>query len=393
METKSQSRLPHIDDVKSLVIFLVVMLHSSVTYSGLGSWYVIENKSDAIGVVPMALFGLFNSFNQAWFMGIMFFFGGYFAADAMSRKGTVKFIKDRFLRLGIPLAAYVFIINPLMMYYIAYARELQSKGSAIRLWLGYIATGNFVSGTGPLWFAETLLLFCLGYAATAKIRAVARSSVSHQSASPRKVPSVIALVALIFITAAIAFLVRIPLPIGTDVFNLQICFFPSYIVLFILGIRGFRGGWFTALTSGKNAKWFILSLAAGIPVWSLIMISGGALSGDLSKSFGGVYWQSAAYALWESFVAIGMSVGLTAAFANNRARLGAQGAASRFFARNSFSVFVFHPVFLISLTKLFSAWTLPPLAKAPVIGFFAYSLSMLFAEFVVRRIPGVRKYL
>lgn len=84
---KTQSRLTHIDDVKSLVIFLVVMLHSSVTYSGLGSWYVIEDRSDAIGTVPMAVFGLFNSFNQAWFMGIMFLFGGYFAAEALARKG------------------------------------------------------------------------------------------------------------------------------------------------------------------------------------------------------------------------------------------------------------------------------------------------------------------
>ena len=399
---KTRSRLPHIDDVKSLVIFLVVMLHSSVTYSGLGSWYVIENKNDSIGVVPMALFGLFNSFNQAWFMGIMFFFGGYFAAEALARKGVGKFIRDRFLRLGIPLASYVFVINPLMMYYIAYPHELQAKGSAIQLLLGYIGSGSFLSGTGPLWFAETLLLFCLTYAGVACLcsRAACRGILS--AGTTRKVPSTATLLALMFATGVVAFLVRIPLPIGTDVFNLQICFFPSYIVLFILGIRGFGGGWFAALTSGKNVRWFVLSLCVGVPVWAAIMIAGGALSGDLSKSFGGVHWQSAAYALWESFVAIGMSVGLTALFANRSAaravsgsaeRRGSPGAFSRFLSRNSFSVYVFHPVFLISLTKLFSGWTLPPLAKAPVIGLFAYSLSILFAEFVVRRISGVRKYL
>lgn len=407
---KTKGRLSHIDDVKSLVIFLVVMIHSSVTYSGLGSWYVIENKSDSIGTLPMALFGLFNSFNQAWFMGIMFFFGGYFAADGLARKGARFFARDRLLRLGIPLAGYVFVINPAMMYFIAYARELQAKATFFQFYFGYVAKGYFASGTGPLWFAETLLLFCLVYAAVSKIGGGAKlrgksdlgeGAMFNGNAARKDKPSTGALLLLIAAMALAAFLVRIPLPIGTDVLNLQICFFPSYIVLFVLGLRGFRGGWFAALTSGKNVKWFVLSVCAGIPVWGAIMVTGGALSGDLSKTFGGAHWQSAAYALWESFVAIGMSVGLTALFANRRAHRSrtadgstpeSPGEVSRFFSRNSFSVYVFHPIFLISLTKIFSFWALPPLAKAPVIGIFAYSLSMLFAEFVVRKIPSVKKY-
>jgi glucans biosynthesis protein C len=122
----SDARLTYVDDVRSLVIFLVVMLHSSVTYSGLGGWYIVENKSDSIDPVSKAVFGLFNSFNQAWFMGILFFFGGYFAAESLARKGSLQFIKDRLLRLGLPLLVYVFAIDPLMLYYIAYPSEARA---------------------------------------------------------------------------------------------------------------------------------------------------------------------------------------------------------------------------------------------------------------------------
>ena len=194
---------------------------------------------------------------------------------------------------------------------------------------------------------------------------------------------------LIFVTAIAAFAIRLVFPIGTDVLNLQFSFFATYIILFILGIRGSLQGWFVSLTSGKSSRWFAAVLCVGIPVWALIMIFGGALSGNISNINGGLRWQSAAYALWESFVAIGMSVGLTAVFANNRKE---PGALSRFFSRNSFSVYVFHPVFLIGLTKLLGGWTVPPLLKALIVGLAAFALSLAFAELIVRRIPFVKKY-
>jgi surface polysaccharide O-acyltransferase-like enzyme len=382
-----KNRLSYIDDIRSLVIFLVVMIHSSVTYSGLGGWYVTENKSESLGIVQLIVFGFFNSFNQAWFMGILFFFGGYFAAVNVARKGVGDFVKDRLRRLGIPLLGFMFVINPLMMYFIAYAKELRGTGTFAELYFGkYIASGMVWGETGPLWFAEALLLFCLAYALVAKFRRAPQTGVKPVSGSR---PSVLALAALILVTAAAAFAIRLVFPIGTDVLNLQFCFFASYIVLFILGIRGASQGWFLSLTSGKNSRWLVAVGCVGIPVWAAIMIIGGALSGNISNINGGLRWQSAAYALWESFVAIGMSVGLTAAFANKRKE---PGALSRFFSRNSFSVYVFHPIFLISLTKLLSSWTVTPLLKALLVGLAAFALSLAFAELVVRRVPFVKKY-
>ncbi len=112
-------RLFYVDDVKSFVIFLVVLLHASVTYSGLGGWYLIENKPSEIGMASLIVCGLFNSFTQAWFMGIMFFFGGYFARESLARRGPQSFVRDRILRLGIPLVFYVLAIQPSLVYAIS----------------------------------------------------------------------------------------------------------------------------------------------------------------------------------------------------------------------------------------------------------------------------------
>ncbi|HCM27567.1 MAG: hypothetical protein A2Z99_21670 [Treponema sp. GWB1_62_6] len=393
------SRQPHIDDVRSLVIFLVVLIHASVTYSGLGGWYIVENKPDSIDMATKALCGFFNSFNQAWFMGIMFFFGGYFAFEALSRKGPGSFLRDRLLRLGIPLAAYMLAFQPLIVYYVAYPQELRPMGSLFSLYFGrYLATGMFLDGSGPLWFAEALLAFCAILALAA--RQIPR--LGKPASGGAKVPSTAKLLSVALFTAAFAFALRLFWPIGTDWMNLQFCFFASYIVLFVLGVLGARGGWFLELTSGARSRWLIAVFAIGVPAWACIMLFGGILTVSLDSMNGGLTWQSAAYALWESFTAIGMCVGLTAAFANRagakrRATLAeidipSPGALSRFLSRNSFSVYVFHPAVLIAITKLARGWALPTLAKALIVGLAAYAITIALAELVVRRVPGVRKY-
>ena len=401
-----RDRLFYIDDVRSLAIFLVVLLHASVTYSGLGGWYLIENKSDSLDPLSLIAFGLFNSFTQAWFMGILFFFAGFFAADALARKGGARFVRDRLLRLGIPLAGYVLVINPLMMYFLAYPEECRKAGGFFSLYVfRYLGSGMALGSTGPLWFAETLLAFSLAYAAVLKLVALvtkvpagaAGASLARGANAPKAPPSVPALLGLVALIAVTAFAVRIVFPIGFSWLNLQFCFFPSYIALFVLGVSALRGDWLSRIVGKRSVRWFWAALGIGIPGWMALMALGGALSGRLDGFWGGLTGQSAGYCLWESFVAVAMCIGLTALFANRKPRSGqekgsGQGALSAFFARNSFSVYVFHPVFLIGLTRLARAWSLVPLAKAAVVGTSAFIATILFAELVIRRVPFIRKY-
>ncbi|AGK96843.1 hypothetical protein Clopa_1948 [Clostridium pasteurianum BC1] len=70
-----KSRMFFIDNIRLIMIIIVVLVHTSVTYSGIGGWYYIENKS--VDTVSKIIFEIFNTFSQAYFMGFLFLIGAY----------------------------------------------------------------------------------------------------------------------------------------------------------------------------------------------------------------------------------------------------------------------------------------------------------------------------
>jgi uncharacterized membrane protein YcfT len=72
-------RFAFLDNIRSLVILLVVTIHAAVTYSGFGGWYYVEGSPGNLSAFGIAFFGLLQSFLQAWTMGILFFISAYFA--------------------------------------------------------------------------------------------------------------------------------------------------------------------------------------------------------------------------------------------------------------------------------------------------------------------------
>jgi len=144
------------------MIILVVLIHTSVTYSGIGGWYYIENKS--VDTVSRIIFAIFNTFTQAYFMGILFLIAGYFIPGSYDKKGTGRFIKDRLLRLGLPVLIYVFILTPFIEYFIMGYFINKPVQGFISYYFDYIKPFAFLGNTGPLWFALSLLIFSMLYA-------------------------------------------------------------------------------------------------------------------------------------------------------------------------------------------------------------------------------------
>ncbi|HOF33922.1 MAG TPA: acyltransferase family protein [Spirochaetota bacterium] len=374
------NRLVYADNLRSFVILLVVIMHSNVTYSGMGSWYYTEGNAASLDVLSRVIFGLYGSFVQAWFMGFLFFLAGYFAAKSFQKKGFNSFVKERLFRLGIPLLVYVFMINPLMVFF--YIRHnglfFYEFMSFPDFYAGMIKGLYFISGTGPLWFAEALLIFCAVYAI---IRKIFPSVIKNGS-----VPSFAKIMLLVFVTSIAAFLIRLVYPIGSNFLNLQFGFFASYIVLFIMGTNSAERNWFEKIVSDKNIVYLKLAVFAGIPVWGAIMILGGALSGDIPIG-GGLHWQTAAYALWESFTALTMTIGLIAFFGK---KFSDENSISRFISQNSFGIYIFHAPVLTGISLLCAGIQFPMLAKHLMIFPAAY-LASLAVSFGLRKIPIVAK--
>ena len=118
IEAKSPAkpRLFFVDNLRILLITLVVLHHLAITYGHSGGWYYYEGQPDDLATI---VFTLLNTINQAFFLGFFYMISGYFTPGSYDRKGAGPFLKDRLLRLGIPLLFYIIVIDPLLIYALA----------------------------------------------------------------------------------------------------------------------------------------------------------------------------------------------------------------------------------------------------------------------------------
>ncbi|MGV8175055.1 MAG: acyltransferase family protein, partial [Methanothrix sp.] len=203
-------------------------------------------------------------------------------------------------------------------------------------------------------------------------------------------PGHLAVAMLILLIAAGAFAIRLFQPIGTSILNMQLCYFSSYIALFIVGILARRNDWVRRIPSSFALAWFKAALIGGTIFWLAIAYLGGMACGDLSPISGGWRWQSAAYALWESFFAVSACLGLIAIF---REHFNSRGRLTGLLSDNSFSVYLFHPLILILVSLVLKDLACHPLAKFVFCSALAVPLCFLASNFIFRRIPLLRRVL
>jgi surface polysaccharide O-acyltransferase-like enzyme len=347
-----------------------VAIHAGVTYSGFGAWYYIEGSPERLHIPEMVFFGFFLSFLQAWTMGMLFFISAYLAAKSFLKRGASSFIKERVFRLGLPLAIFILIISPFIYFALL---DGQFENGIVKSYFRFFIDFDWV--TGPLWFVQTLLIFCFLYVMIRKI--IPHRKMVHNITSKN-------IVLISIATGLAAFLIRRIFPIGTIFSNLQLCYFASYIVLFVVGIIVGENDLLEHITQKKNIVWLKWSLIFGIPVWCLIMIFGGALEGNMYIN-GGFNWQSFAFALWEAFMAIGFSIGLLAFFKD---RINICNRFSKLLAENSFCIYVFHSPILIIISLLLKDWVANPTLKFLIVTLIAWLISLLFSV-LIRKIKAI----
>jgi hypothetical protein len=383
----ARPRLDWIDNLRWLVIVLVVLVHVCVTYSGLGGWYYKEETS--LDLAATLVFFAFELFSQSFFMGFLFLLAGWFVPTAYDRKGAGRFAVDRLARLGGPTLVFMFLLHPLTELikksFLQPPLRLADIPAFYRWYVGHLV---FFRESGPLWFALALLVFSLVYGLvrwTAEA-AGARRPEGRPAATARPVSHATA-AALVAVMAAASFLMRLVQPIGTNWCNMQLCFFPQYLILFPLGIWARRSGFLTSLPYRFGLRWFRLALAVGVPAWLLLLAGGGALSGGAEAFAGGLRWQAAAYALWEAFFCVGICLGLIVLY---RERANLRGRLSGFLADNNFGVYVFHTPILVALSLLLRPLAWHPLAKALLLGALTLPACFAFAA-LVRGVAGLRR--
>lgn len=376
-----RNKLIFINNIRWLLTIFVVFVHLHVTYSGMGMWYYKDTGQ--MGPLSFWSFILYQCVAQAFVLGLFFFIAGYFAPGSYAKRGFGRFIRDRFIRLGIPTLVYMLAIHPATVMLTKLIS--QDMPPSYALWYGqYITSFAFLSNSGPMWFTLALFVFSAAYAIMRIIRALATITNNQQ---PVLLTHGRVLAVIVFISA-VAFLLRTVQPAGTPLFNhepgnfMQIGFFAQYVIAFILGIFTCRCNLLDLVPYKFGKFWFKLALILGLPLLPALFIGGGITSNP-SAFFGGLHWQSAAYATWESFMFVGISLGLLAIFGKKN---NTQGPIRRFLSKNAFGVYVFHPPILVGLSILFHKMAFPPMAKMYVMALMVLPISFLFSD-LIKKVP------
>jgi glucans biosynthesis protein C len=395
MERAGAIRLLFIDNLRWVMIMLVLSMHAAVTYSGVGSWY--HHESSVLSRPELFSFVTYQAFLQSFFMGLLFFVGGYFVPGSFDKKGGRRFLKDRAFRLGWPTLLYVFFVGPLTEYFISRSWDPDSAGrSFFREYSHYISRGHWLAGTGPLWFCAALLIFCAIYTGWRRLTAsISRTGAveqdkRQQGQRPGAFPGRVVIAGLILLIALVSFLVRIPCPNGTSFYNMQLCYFPQYTLFFLAGIMAYKRSWLATLSRKTGLFWGRVALIGGLVLWIALLVVGGAFNGQAAAYKGGLHWQSLGLCIWESLTGLGLSLYCLILF---RSRFNRQGRLAYFFSVNAFAVYVFHPPVLIAISLGIAGWHWPPLVKFALLTFLSIGVTYNLCAWVFRKIPIVKKIL
>jgi surface polysaccharide O-acyltransferase-like enzyme len=365
-----QNRTVYFDNIRALMIVFVVLMHVAVTYSGFGDWYY--NEPGDLDMLSSISFALFQTGLQAFFMSILFMIAGYFSARAVEQKTLKQFITGRLFRLGVPTVIYILVIHPIAV------KMIYTDLNMLDFYWNGLKSGKMISWTGPMWFAQTLLIFSLFYAAKRKLMPNLRLpafSFSFKSA-----------LMLIGIITLLAFSIRLVYPVGSSVLNLQFSYFAAYMVFYVVGILAYNFKSFESLGAPNGKKYIRWALLLGLPLWFVIMFFGGATEGVFLIN-GGWNWQAFAYAVWESFICVTFCVGLVGIFREKRNR---QNKLQKFMADQAFGVYVFHAPILIGVSLLLKNVALYPLLKFGFVGIIVIPSCFVFS-WLIKKMPGLNK--
>jgi peptidoglycan/LPS O-acetylase OafA/YrhL len=326
----------------------------------------------------------FVAFNDVFFMSLMFFLSGLFFWQGLKRRGLARFLRDRAIRLGIPLFVSLALLSA-AAYYPSYLQTSTHTGFA-NFCHQWAAIALPFPPTGPAWFVAVLLVFdCVAATLFTLVSAAmpALAAITQRlSRSPLLFFSVLlGITALVYIPMAIAFTATAWSAFGPFVFQTSRIF--HYFVYFLcaagLGAAGLENG--LLASQGRLAlQWPAWLVAASVAFVAEYLLSGFAmqhpsLEAGLLAAFS---WTLSCAASSFAFLALFLR------FANT----GSPWADS--LAQNSYAIYLLHYMFVAWLQYGATAIHLAPWLK--LIGvFIAAALLSWWTAAAIRRIPLVAR--
>jgi glucans biosynthesis protein C len=349
-------RIVYVDVIKVFLTCLVVAHHAGQAYGPTGGVWVVADTAKANWL------GQFFFINASYMMGLYFFISGYFIVFSLNRKTNAQFVKDRLVRLGIPLLVFTFFIFLPFNY---------AEGTPL---LTFFADSYFNKppmATGHLWFVASLLVYSFLYLLFFRKREpVAGSTVQ----TPFRTYYLFIYIILLTVVSA---LVRLQYPIDvwrTWLIPVEVGHIPQYLSLFFCGALFNRFQWLESFRLSTGFAFFALSV--------VVYLSNGLLPDVVSR-----YWLTESFV--ESLLCVGISMALLSFFRHYGNRT---NALIRLLSDNAYGIYLFHLLIVIVLQQFLLQWAVGATVKFLVVTLLGIFLSLGLSA-LLRRSKWVRKVL
>lgn len=367
------SRMGYLDNLRIFVTILVVAHHAGQAYGPTGGDWPIFEEVRAEWLLP------FFATNAAWFMGLFFLLSGYFTPASFDRKGARTFLKDRFIRLGLPILLFW---SPFLGIYEYFETKPELS---LPVWFFNVYVFGANMEVGHLWFLVHLLFYSLGYAAWRHVRGMRTSA----GFGPPKAGH---LVVYALLLAGVSYVVRLWFPIDrwiwiAGVMPSEVAHLPQYLSLFFIGITAGRNRWFETISARQGLSLFAgaVVLIAFVYLYLLVLYHFFRIGFETGGPTIGSFW----YCLLEAAICITMCLGLPTFF---REALHYQNVFLKRLAAEAYTVYIIHFLILVAIQAQLLRFALSPTSKFVIATVTATVLCFISAR-LLRKIPGMTRVL
>ncbi len=370
MENVPGRRLTFLDNLRLVVVLLVIVLHTGIAYMvGAPEWWYVVDPQQSLFFTAVVLV------LDVPLMLIMFFIAGFFACPSLTERSVTVFVKGKILRLGLPWAAGIFIFAPLVTYLIYYSRNVP------------VSFGRFytVDFWGPLyqqsvyWFLGVLLVLFLG------LVLVYHSDREKQNWE-RKVnrPGWGLFVGFWLIGSAWFYLIVQSYPLDVWSNGARILVFQPerallYVSYFALGVYTDRRGWLRNDGYAPAQSWILPMVLSGVAYLALrlYVVPGSGVTG----------WIGVLTALlFNGFCLSALMAGL--AFFRKHADSDRRPWGS--LSANSYGIYYLHPLVLYPLTYVFLSLPVSIFTKAGLLVITTILLAWAGSAWILKKAPVTR---
>lgn len=344
-----------IDNLRWMTVLLLFPYHIFMIYNTFGESFYIKGAN-------LLLPTNFLVAVWSWFMPLLFTISGISSAYALKKRSAREFVKERVLKLFIPLLFGIVLLMPIITYY---AERFHNgyKGSYFEQYVLFFTKSTDLTGyhggftPGHLWFILYLFVISL----------VALPIMTRYEKAAQKLPISKMNMSILLSLFIIPFVSSVVLDIAGKSLG-------EYFAYFLIGYFVFSEENIEQLLEQHRLELFVLFLA-GI----VFMLIGFDAKWNMNRIL---------YGLIQRFYAFS---GILAFLGMSRRYFNVSNRVTSFLSKSSFGVYLFHQVWVVTVAFYIFKFTKQPAVQMVLI--FVGSVPFTFLTYYLCRKFGVTRFM